>query len=114
MLGEENRKKKVLINILDNALKFTPQGGKITLKVKEEDKIVILEIKDNGPGISEVDLPHVKEKFYKGKGSQSHSGIGLSICEEIVKLHEGSIDILSEINEGTTVIIRLPLREESK
>lgn len=114
MVGDENRIKQVLINILDNALKFTPQGGKITLKVKEEDKIVILEIKDNGPGISEVDLPHVKEKFYKGNGSQSHSGIGLSICEEIVKLHEGSIDILSEINEGTTVIIRLPLREESK
>jgi signal transduction histidine kinase len=76
--------------------------------------MIILKIEDNGPGIPEVDLPHVKEKFYKGKASQSHSGIGLSICEEIVRLHDGSIDVLSKLNEGTTVIVSLPLKGENK
>lgn len=114
MIGDENRIKQVFINILDNAFKFTPEGGLINLNAKQEDNVIILEIEDNGPGIPEVDLPHVKEKFYKGKGSQSHSGIGLSICEEIVRLHDGSIDILSKLNEGTTVIVRLPLKGENK
>lgn len=114
MIGDENRIKQVLINILDNAFKFTPEGGLISLNAKEEENVIILKIEDNGSGIPELDLPHVKEKFYKGKSSQSHSGIGLSICEEIVRLHEGSIDVLSKLNEGTTVIVRLPLKGENK
>lgn len=114
MIGDENRIKQVLINVLDNAFKFTPKGGLISLNAKEEDNVIILKIEDNGVGIPEIDLPHVKEKFYKGKSSESHSGIGLSICEEIVRLHDGSIDILSKLNEGTTVIIRLPLKGENK
>lgn len=114
MIGDENRIKQVLINVLDNAFKFTPKGGLISLNAKEEDSVIILKIEDNGVGIPEIDLPHVKEKFYKGKGSESHSGIGLSICEEIVRLHGGSIDILSKLNEGTTVIVRLPLKGENK
>lgn len=111
MLGDENRIKQVLINILDNAFKFTPEGGKVNLKASKGNDVIILKIDDNGAGICELDLPHVKEKFYKGKSSQSHSGIGLSICEEIVKLHDGSIEILSKLNEGTTAIVKLPLRE---
>lgn len=114
MIGDENRIKQVLINVLDNAFKFTPKGGLISLNAKEEDSVIILKIEDNGVGIPEIDLPHVKEKFYKGKGSESHSGIGLSICEEIVRLHGGSIDILSKLNKGTTVIVRLPLKGENK
>ena len=111
ILGDENRIKQVLINLLDNAFKFTPEGGKVILNAYKENNDVILEVKDNGVGILEEDLPRLTEKFYKGKNSKSHSGIGLSICDEIVKLHDGSMDILSKINEGTIVKVRLPLRE---
>ncbi|OZV11856.1 two-component sensor histidine kinase [Tissierella sp. P1] len=113
MLGDENRIKQVLINLLDNAFKFTSEDGKVILNAYKENDILVLEVKDNGVGISEEDLPKVKEKFYKGKNSKSHSGIGLSICDEIVKLHNGTMEILSNINEGTRVIVRLPLREVS-
>ena len=108
MVGDENRIKQVLINLLDNAFKFTPEGGRVNLKAYGKKDLIILEVGDNGTGISEEDLSRVKEKFYKGKSSQSHSGIGLSICEEIVKLHDGSLEILSQINEGTTAIVKLP------
>lgn len=113
MLGDENRIKQVLINLLDNAFKFTSEDGKVILNAYKENDILVLEVKDNGVGISEEDLPKVKEKFYKGKNSKSHSGIGLSICDEIVKLHNGTMEISSNINEGTRVIVRLPLREAS-
>lgn len=114
MVGDENRIKQVLINILDNAFKFTAEGGKVDLSASEENNMFILKIEDNGSGISELDLPHVKEKFYKGKSSQSHSGIGLSICDEIVRLHEGSMEVISQIDEGTTVLVKLPLKEVPK
>ncbi|MDR7857278.1 ATP-binding protein [Tissierella sp.] len=111
MVGDENRIKQVLINLLDNAFKFTSEGGEVVLNAYKEDDILTLEVIDNGSGISEDDLPKVVEKFYKGKDSKSHSGIGLSICDEIVKLHNGSMEILSNINEGTTVIVKFPLKE---
>ena len=64
--------------------------------------------------MNKKDLEHVKEKFYKGKHSKSHSGLGLSISDEIVKLHNGSLDIFSELNIGTTVKITIPIIKEEK
>ena len=73
---------------------------------------MILEVKDTGVGIPEEDLSKVKEKFYKGKNSKSHSGIGLSICDEIVKLHNGTMEIFSALNQGTRVVVKLPTKED--
>ncbi|MBU5437408.1 HAMP domain-containing histidine kinase [Tissierella sp. MSJ-40] len=112
IIADENRIKQVLINLLDNAFKFTPDGGRVELKVYKENESIIIKVEDNGCGISKEDLPNVKEKFYKGKNSKSHSGIGLSICDEIVKLHEGTMEIESEVNQGTIVTICLPLKED--
>lgn len=111
ILGDENRIKQVLINLLDNAFKFTDSGGIVSLNAYKDEDTIIMEIIDNGPGISEEDLPKVKEKFYKGTNSKSHSGIGLSICDEIVKLHGGRMKIVSQLDKGTTVIVKLPLKE---
>lgn len=111
-IGDENRIKQVLINLLDNAFKFTAEGGKVELNAYRENDILVLEVKDNGIGIPEEDLSRVKEKFYKGKNSKSHSGIGLSICDEIVKLHNGNMDIYSILNVGTRVVIKLPMKED--
>ncbi|WP_053956783.1 sensor histidine kinase [Inediibacterium massiliense] len=106
---DENRMKQVLINILDNAFKFTPKGGKVNFYTFYQDRYICMNIEDNGCGISKEDLPKVKEKFYKGKNSKSQNGIGLSICDEIIKLHKGEFNIESELNKGTRIQILLPI-----
>lgn len=111
LTGDENRIKQVLINILDNAFKFTDDGGRVEFNALRIENDLLIEITDNGAGISEIDLPYVTEKFYKGKNSKSNSGIGLSISDEIVKLHGGSMTIQSEEGKGTRVIVKLPLEE---
>lgn len=111
-LGDENRIKQLLLNLLENAVKFTPPGGRVTLDGFTKDNNLVLTVEDTGIGIPAEDLPHVKEKFYKGKHSKSHSGIGLSICEEIVSLSNGSLEIESEVNKGTLVKVILPIKEE--
>lgn len=111
---DEDRIKQVLINIIDNAFKFTPQGNDVILKTWHEGRYINISIADTGCGIDKEDLPKVKEKFFKGKNSQSQHGIGLSICDEIISLHGGILDIESELGLGTTVTVRLPVVIEAK
>lgn len=103
-----NKMKQVLINIIDNSFKFTNDGGCVNLRVIQNLEEIRFIIIDNGVGISKEELPKVKEKFYKGKNSNSKNGIGLSICDEIIKLHNGKFIIESELNKGTTVTIIIP------
>lgn len=109
--GDENRLKQVIINLLDNSFKFTDEGGTVKLLAYSKDDYLVVEVIDNGVGISDDDLPKVKERFYKGKNSKSNTGLGLSISEEIVKMHGGKMEIFSEIDKGTTVRVKLPTRE---
>ena len=112
--ADENRIKQLLINLLDNAIKFTSDKGWVKFQMlKEDDKVQIM-ISDNGMGMTKEELAHVKEKFYKGKHSKSHSGIGLSISDEITKLHQGSLEIFSEENIGTTVKVSLPIEVDKE
>lgn len=106
---DENRLKQVLSNVIDNSFKFTNENGKISLTALKENENLILIVKDNGIGINGDDLPRVKDKFYKGKNSKSRNGIGLSICDEIVKIHNGTLSIESKENEGTSIVIKIPL-----
>lgn len=104
-----NRLKQAFMNILDNALKFTSSNGEVKITLSSNKDNVIISIKDNGCGIPLDDLPRVTEKFYKGQNSKSKNGIGLSICSEIIALHNGNLQILSEENKGTEVIVSLPI-----
>ena len=97
MLVDSNRLKQVFINLLDNAFKFTDSGGEILFRTLMKEGNIKFIIEDNGCGISEEDLPRVKEKFFKGKNSNSKNGIGLSICDEIIKLHKGELNIYSKL-----------------
>ena len=112
IFGDENRIKQVLINLLDNAFKFTSENGKIAFSATEKDGFIIICVEDNGSGIPADDLPYVKDKFYKGKSSKSKNGLGLSISDEIVKLHNGKIEIESEVGVGTKVCVWLPYGKE--
>lgn len=109
--SDENRLKQVFINILDNAFKFTSPGGVIKFDAYYINSNLIFTITDSGCGISEEELPRVKEKFYKGKTSKSQNGIGLSICDEIIKLMNGEFQVKSILDKGTEVKIYLPVQE---
>jgi len=108
---DENRLKQVFINLLDNAFKFTPTGGSISLTAHYAEGAFFFCIKDTGCGIAEEELPKIKEKFYKGKSSKSQNGIGLSICDEIIRLMHGTLEIKSQPDQGTEVFITLPQQE---
>lgn len=105
MDGDPDRIKQVFVNVLDNALKYTKQGGKICADAEIKDDKIKITISDTGCGISEEDLPHVKEKFYKTNMTVRGSGIGLAVVDEIIRLHNGTFDIDSVLGQGTTVTI---------
>ena len=108
MITDANRLKQLFINLLDNALNFTEAGGFVSFHTQVTEKEYVFTITDSGCGIAPEELPMIKEKFYKGRSSHSQNGIGLSICEEIVTLMGGWLEITSEVNIGTTAIIALP------
>lgn len=105
--GDSNRLRQVIINLLDNAIKFTPEGKAVYLGIQDAEDLVIVTIKDEGAGISAEDLPLIRKKFYKGQSKKSGSGIGLAICDEIIAQHGGHLNIESELNVGTTITIHL-------
>jgi two-component system OmpR family sensor kinase len=96
--------------LLDNARKYTPEGGNITLRVKEEDHSVALEISDTGAGIPEDQLPLVFERFYRADAARSAEGVGLglSIARQIAEAHGGALRARSKLGEGSTFTLLLP------
>ncbi|MDQ0114975.1 sensor histidine kinase [Paenibacillus harenae] len=111
--GDANRLKQVIINLIDNAFKFTPAGGTIRITTTATDEHAQVTVADTGCGIDPEDLPHVTENFYKAHAGQGGSGLGLAICKEIIELHDGQLTIDSELGAGTIVTIRLPLIRET-
>ena len=114
MLGDADRITQVFVNVIDNALKYTEAGGTIRITTVASDRKLEIRISDTGRGISERDLPHVTEKFYKADQAVRGSGIGLAVASEIVRLHKGTLQIESERGVGTTVIITLPILGEER
>ncbi|WP_162616247.1 sensor histidine kinase [Paenibacillus lutimineralis] len=106
--ADRNRMKQVLINLLDNAIKFSHEGGEVLLRAQRLEQRLKLEVVDEGEGIAPADLEKMMTKFFKGKSKQSGSGIGLALSKEIVEMHGGSMKIDSELHKGTTVTIKLP------
>lgn len=102
------RMRQVFLNILDNAAKHGGEGGKITAEMCLEGDMVVVRIRDFGPGIPEEELPLVKKRFYKGSSKARGSGIGLAVCEEIVSMHNGSLELTNAEDGGTLVTICLP------
>lgn len=107
---DENRLKQVFINIIENSLKFTPRGGRIIFRAGMSGSNAIFTVTDTGCGILPDELPKIKEKFYKGSSNKEGNGIGLSICDEIITLMGGSLDISSEAGKGTEVTVSVPLQ----
>lgn len=107
-LGDENKLRQVVINLMDNAFKFTTENGQISLDLDRRDDNYIITITDDGEGMEEKDIPHIFEKFYRGQNKNSHAGIGLAIVSEIVNLHNGRILVTSQKGKGSKFEIYLP------
>ncbi len=112
LFGDRARLYQLFFNLLDNASKYTGEGGRISLRANVDDSMVSIAVEDNGPGIPAEDLPHIFKRFYrvqKDRGRKTGgSGLGLSICELIARAHHGSIDVESEVGRGSTFTVRLP------
>lgn len=112
VIGDEDRLKQVLLILLDNALKYTPEGGRVTLGLARQITGVQITIQDTGRGIAEQDLPHVFERFYRsdpGRGRDpGGTGLGLPIAQWVVEQHHGTIRLESQPGQGTRAIVYLP------
>ena len=108
---DPKRLRQVFLNILDNAAKHGGEGKTIDASIRCTDVAVIIEIRDYGSGIPEDELPLVKKKFYKGSSKARGTGIGLAVCDEIVTMHDGMLEISNAEGGGTRVCICLPLEQ---
>lgn len=109
IVADSERMKQVFCNVLDNAAKHGGAGKRIDVSAACEDGKFVIRVRDYGPGIPEEELPFVKQKFYKGSSKARGSGIGLAVCDEIVRLHGGTFDIANAEGGGAVVTISLPM-----
>lgn len=113
--ADRDKISQVIINLLSNALKYTPKGGRVSVAIKGTEDITQIVVKDNGPGIPKEDLPYIFERFYRADKSRNRltggSGIGLTISKAIMVAHEGTIDVKSSSEFGTEFIVSLPKKD---
>ena len=111
VIGDEESLVRVLINIIGNATKYTPSGGRIHIGAEYDDLDVTISISDTGTGIARDKIPFIFEPFFRGKGKEDRqrgSGLGLTFCKKIMEAHDGSIEVQSKEGEGTTFLLKFP------
>jgi two-component system sensor histidine kinase ResE len=116
---DEDKIEQVLTNLVDNAIRHTSACGWVEIHVEEQSDTILIQVKDNGSGIPAEDLPFIFERFYKAdkartRGQSGGTGLGLSIAKHLINAHQGEIMVDSELGEGTTFTIRLPLRVQQE
>jgi signal transduction histidine kinase len=113
--GDDMRLTRVLGNLISNALRYTPEGGRITLSAKQNDRSVQISVQDTGVGITSEALPQIFNRLYRGDASRTEStgesGLGLAIAKSLVEAHGGTITVASELGRGTTFTITLPVNK---
>jgi signal transduction histidine kinase len=116
--ADRDKISQVIINLVSNALKYTPKGGRVDIEVKGTERSVELVVSDSGNGISPEDLLYIFERFYRADKSRNRltggSGLGLTITRAIVEAHKGKISVTSELNKGTIFTVSLPKNIEQK
>jgi len=113
--ANEESLEEMLLIFLDNAVKYTPKGGGVSLKIFKEGRWLKIQVKDTGVGIAKEDLPHIFDRFYRADQSRSKEkvsgfGLGLALAKKIIELHKGTVEVTSVLNRGTTFTINLPLK----
>jgi two-component system sensor histidine kinase VicK len=110
--ADRDRVTQVLLNIVDNAVRYTPRGGTVVVSLEANEREIVIGVHDKGPGIAREELERVFEPFYQSSRSEvrraSGAGLGLSLAKQIVEVHEGRIWAESEVGKGTRVYFALP------
>ena len=110
--GDPDRLHQVVLNLLQNAVRYNGEGGEIRLSTVSDEANAVLSVADSGMGIARDDIPHLFERFYRADKARSRAqggvGLGLSICKSIVDTHGGTISVESEPGIGTTFTVKLP------
>lgn len=114
--GDEDLLLLALLNLLNNAVKFSSPGDRVEVRAFEDSEMVIVEIADTGPGIPETELPFVWQELYRGRGARGvqGSGLGLALVRAITDRHGGQVSIRSRVNQGSVVTMKLPSEEVTK
>jgi signal transduction histidine kinase len=114
VVGDESKLRQVLVNLVDNAVKYSPDGGRVEIRLSRDDGHCLIAVADDGLGIPADELDRIFEKFYRLDPEQSHgvggSGLGLYICRELVERMSGSLTVASEPGRGSTFTVELPVR----
>ncbi len=112
--GAEDKIARAVLNLLDNAIKYTPVGGSVSLSLRERAGNAVIEVKDTGIGIPEDEVEHIFKRFYRGsKATKSlGSGLGLAITQGIITAHRGNIQVKSKVGKGTTMLVTFPLYQQ--
>jgi signal transduction histidine kinase len=109
---DQEKIQQCLLNIIGNAVKYTPENGRVVVDLEENRDFIIIHVRDNGIGIPEKDLPFIFDRFYRVDEARARktggTGLGLAISQQIIQLHQGSISVSSQLGEGTHVAITLP------
>lgn len=108
VIADRDKLEHIYFNLMSNALKYTPEGGRITTALSYDGKQYVLSVSDTGKGIEEEALPHLFDRFYQARGAVGGTGIGLSLVKAYVDLHHGDIRVESNEGEGTRFFISLP------
>jgi two-component system phosphate regulon sensor histidine kinase PhoR len=112
--GDPERLCDIFRNLLENAVKYSPKGGTVSISAHSTAQQTVIEIRDRGAGIAEADLPYIFDRFYRAQDEHTKnaggSGLGLYIVHALVRAHGGTIDVRSELGSGTTFTLRMPLR----
>jgi signal transduction histidine kinase len=114
--GNAQSLRRLFLILIDNAVKYTPHGGRISVVLDTSDGSAVTQIRDTGVGISAEDLPHIFERFYRADESRSResggTGLGLSIAQWIAEAHQGKISVVSKVGEGSVFRVQIPFSEE--
>jgi two-component system phosphate regulon sensor histidine kinase PhoR len=114
--ADELKIQQAFTNLIDNAVKYTPEGGNVDVLVVGRENMAAVCVTDTGIGIPEEDIKHIFERFYRVEKARSRgaggTGLGLSIVQRIIRMHSGALEIQSKEGEGTTVIFELPLWQQ--
>jgi signal transduction histidine kinase len=114
VIGDKRRINQIVLNPLQNAINFTPEGGSVILRAKEEGSFLTVEIEDNGPEIPQEEVGRLFDPYFRGATHEGIPGVGLgfSLVKGMVELHQGKVDVKSELGKGSVFPFSLPMKKE--
>ncbi|MBI3946834.1 MAG: two-component sensor histidine kinase, partial [Armatimonadetes bacterium] len=112
VLGDSGKLRQLFLNLIDNAIKYTPEGGSVEVRLGSENGFAVVAVSDTGIGIADEDVPHIFDRFFRADRARNReiggTGLGLAICQWVIEAHHGWIDVQTALGEGSTFTVYIP------